>query len=430
MTFSDLYAMFVIIFSGLIPVIFFNSTFDRKHRLNYIIMVSIVLNIIQAFVYLLKIPTLNLIVYVACNITLVLTMYESSKNASVLYTLILCSIMMLSEFFVATIMHRFLKINISMLLKGKNIIIYSVLCKSMYLILVLIAKKFILKHRTGYSYDNTYFFFISVPIATMILLSALYFIVNRLQETESIILLVAVLPLVMSEFVCYIVYDYIIDKSRSINLFRENVHKNELQLKQYALYKQRYESSRIILHDVKQHLEIIKNLSGQPEKVEKYIANYLKSANDRFIYSNNEVLNIILNEKADECKQKGIRFSASVSTNKVNKIFDNDLVAIFCNLLDNAIESCMLCTDKTIILDVYEVNAAFLAINMSNSCEHELKFRNEHLISTKTDSENHGFGMSSISKSVSKYQGDIDYIYDKDKKMFSITILMNFEDIV
>ena len=64
MTFSDLYAMFVIIFAGLIPVIFFNSTFDRKYRLSYIVVVSIILNIIQAFVYLLKIPTLNLVVYV------------------------------------------------------------------------------------------------------------------------------------------------------------------------------------------------------------------------------------------------------------------------------------------------------------------------------------------------------------------------------
>ena len=310
--------------------------------------------------------------------------------------------MMLSEFFVATIMHRFLEVNVSMLLIGKNIIIYSVLCKSMYLILVLIAKKFILKHRTGYTYDNTYFFFISV----------------------------AILPLVMSEFVCYVVYDYIIDKSRNINLLKENVHKNELQLKQYALYKQKYESSRIMLHDVKRHLEIIKNLSGNPEKVDKYIVDYLKSANDRVIYSNNEVLNIILNEKTDECRQKGIRFSISVSTNKINKIADNDLVAIFCNLLDNAIESCMICEDKRIILDVYEVNAAFLTINMSNSCERGIKLKNEHLISTKTDSENHGFGMSSISRTISKYQGDMDYIYDKEKKMFSITLLMNFEDAV
>ena len=396
--------------------------------MSYVVFVSLILNLIQAAVYFLKIPALNLLVYVGMNTLLAAAMYESEKKIALLYTLVLTATMMLSEFFVVTIMHQFLKVDVTMLLDEKNLIIYSVLCKSMHLMIVLAAKKWVLHRRTGHTYDNTYYLFIFFPISTMILLSALYFTVDHLGEAESIILMLAVMPLIISEFVCYVVYDHIIDKNRRIFLLNESIYKRELQLKQYELYKQKYESSRIILHDIKKHWGIIKSLYSDPEKAEKYIADHLKSAADKFMYTNNEVLNVILNEKADECRKNGIRFSVSVSTNKVNKVSDSDLVAIFCNLLDNAIESSMTCSSKFIVLDVYEVNAAFLAINMTNSCEHELKIKKNRLLTTKSDTENHGFGMASIGKCIEKYRGDMDYIYDAGKKTFSVTILMNFED--
>ena len=137
------------------------------------------------------------------------------------------------------------------------------------------------------------------------------------------------------------------------------------------------------------------------------------------------MLNIILNEKTKEFKQKAIDFSFAVSTNKINKLNDNDIVALFCNLLDNAAESCEHCAEKHVLLDVYELNGTFLAINLTNSRETEPKQKNGRLVSDKADRQNHGIGMESVRRCIEKYRGDMEYFYDKDKKTFSVTVLMN-----
>jgi sensor histidine kinase regulating citrate/malate metabolism len=290
---------------------------------------------------------------------------------------------------------------------------------------VLIAKKAVLKNKDGCLYDNTYYFFLSFPIATMILLSGLYFVVYKLSDKESLVVMLSVIPLIISEFVCYLVYDYIIEKNRNINLLQEEIYKTKLQIKEYDLYKQKYESSRIIMHDIKKHLGIIRNLGTNSERANKYIDDYLTKNDDKIIYTNNEVLNVILNEKATECKQKNIDFSINVSTNKINILSDNDIVTIFCNLIDNAIESCLNSNNKRILVDIYLTNGIFLTVNMVNSCDVPPKYRNNKLISSKKDVNNHGLGMLSIEKSINNCGGDIQYAYNSEEKTFSVTILIN-----
>lgn len=427
MMFYDIYAMLVIILCGLISLIFFNSLFNRRYSIKCTILTNVVINCMAALVYLLKIPTANLIAFLLGNILFVNLMYDCKKRLSVLYVLILGAIMMLSEFFVVLVMHYCFNVEVTQLTERENVILYTVLCKSLYLFIVLLAKRIILKNKENDLYDNTYYFFLSFPIATMILLSGLYFVVYRLSDKESIILLVSVLPLLISEFVCYIVYDYIIEKNKNINLLKDNIFKNQLQLKEYDLYKQRYESSRIIVHDIKKHLSVIRELGINSEKANKYIDDFLALNDNKIIYTNNEVLNIILNEKMEECRRKGIKLSVNISTNLVNHLSDNDIVAIFCNLLDNAIESCDKSVKKTIVLELYATNDVFMTINMVNSCDAEPAYENGRLKSAKGNKQ-HGFGMLSIEKSVQKYGGYIEYTYDKEHDNFLVVVVINCKE--
>ncbi|MBQ9519411.1 MAG: hypothetical protein IJR59_05920, partial [Firmicutes bacterium] len=213
--FLNIYAAFAIIVSGLISLIFFNAVFERRKSICTAAVINLALAMIQAAVFFVKIPALNLCVYVLYNIFFALSVYKSDIKTSVLYTFILTALMMLSEFLVVVIMHVFLAVNAQDLLVGKNMIIFSVICKTMFLFIILAARKIVLKRRTGYNYDSTYYFFIFVPVSTMILLTGLLYIINRLDETESIILLTAALPLIIAEFVCYVVYDHIIEKNRN-----------------------------------------------------------------------------------------------------------------------------------------------------------------------------------------------------------------------
>ena len=97
----------------------------------------------------------------------------------------------------------------------------------------------------------------------------------------------------------------------------------------------------------------------------------------------------------------------------------------FFKSLDKAVESCEHCAEKHVLLDVYELNGTFLAINLTNSRETEPKQKNGRLVSDKADRQNHGIGMESVRRCIEKYRGDMEYFYDKDKKTFSVTVLMN-----
>lgn len=87
---------------------------------------------------------------------------------------------------------------------------------------------------------------------------------------------------------------------------------------------------------------------------------------------------------------------------------DGEIYAMFGNMLDNAMEAVLSIDDeerRCISLNVREVKG-YLSITMRNYCDKQLKFSEEGLpLTTKEDSEYHGFGMRSIKLIVEKYDG-------------------------
>lgn len=365
----EIYSVIMVICEQLISLIFFNSAFERKFSFKKTVLIDLLCGIILALVYPIRIPNLNLIMFLVVNYCFVNISYYCKKTLSLMYVFILTALMMISEFIFMVIFHNVFGIEVEFLTQGENIILFMFLSKSLYLLIVLFVKRFIAKHKALQKYDITFYFFLSVPLATIILLSGMYFVIYKLSYKESAIIILSILPLIISEFVCYIVYDYIIDKNDKIEMLKERTFKNELINKEFALYKQRYESSRIIMHDIKKHLSIIKELGVGTDKANNYIDEYLAKNDETVFFTNNNVLNIILNEKKQLCDNNHILLFVNINTNKINTLLDRDIVTIFCNLLDNAIESCRVSAEKIITIDIYAVNEVFLTINISNSCD-------------------------------------------------------------
>ena len=210
---------------------------------------------------------------------------------------------------------------------------------------------------------------------------------------------------------------------------RKNAEYMEMQLllqkenamKQYyeMLIKQN-ENQRILIHDIKNHLQSIELLNAQNnnEKITEYINSLMQSANFKSALRlcDNELLNAMLFRYMNECSENHISFNADIRSHVVDFLTDSDMTTLFCNLLDNALEVADSIPDGFIDISARRrENTRFIVISVTNSCRNNpLTGDSIFLPTTKSDKAGHGIGLKSIYRVIQKYSGDIHMYYDAD----------------
>ena len=120
---------------------------------------------------------------------------------------------------------------------------------------------------------------------------------------------------------------------------------NELRYHYYEELDRKYRESRKVIHDMKNHLQAVEDLyAGQKtEAGDRYVKDLYHMLNvlGEKRYTENQMLNIILNEKIREAEAKGITVTVRVGDIDLSDIKEIDLTTIFANLLDNAIHECL-----------------------------------------------------------------------------------------
>ena len=188
------------------------------------------------------------------------------------------------------------------------------------------------------------------------------------------------------------------------------------------------DKERRIRHDLKNHMLTIRSMiiDGRSKNAESYIDNILEQTASRVVHfhTGNRLLDTLLEEKLGDAEKNDIQLSVVLDFSKGSYIDDFDLCVIMGNALDNAIESCIRVQNKE---DRY-INitggerANQLIVSIANSRSSELRMAGRHLLTTKADAENHGFGLDNIRDAVEKYGGTIG-IDSKNEKKFVLTLL-------
>ena len=124
-----------------------------------------------------------------------------------------------------------------------------------------------------------------------------------------------------------------------------------------------------------------------------------------------------------DCEMRGIQFEYDVKVCNLSQLDDMDLVAILGNLMDNAVTAAEHASEKVLSLNTVHRNS-YSVIIISNSCDVPPSLLGDHLISTKIDAGAHGFGLKSVEKAIGKYQGDYDWEYDAEEKVFTVTVMI------
>lgn len=190
-------------------------------------------------------------------------------------------------------------------------------------------------------------------------------------------------------------------------------NKSEKQAQQQVAYyraleeTQRQKEKEIseIRHDIANHLKVMEEMNSDDEG--QRILKKIDKKNTR-IFSGVSVLDCLITEKESICLEKGIHFQKAGTILGEIAVTEYDLISLFANLLDNAIEAAEQTEEKEVSLSL-EKQQGYLKIVLKNSKLQEMEPLKTQFKTTKRNKKNHGIGNRIIRDIVSNYDGRIHY---------------------
>ena len=189
--------------------------------------------------------------------------------------------------------------------------------------------------------------------------------------------------------------------------------------KQYEQLKSSMDMINIKCHDIK---HFVASFRGRVGKEELESLSRVAESFDSYVETNNETLDVILNEKAFVCGRKGIGFVCMGDASGLSFMGAADMYSLFGNALDNAIEATENLSDserRKIDLGLWEKDGVYV-LNVMNYCDENLRQENGIFRTTKEDKAYHGFGMLSMDTVAHKYGGELTAAVENG--MFQLTV--------
>lgn len=205
---------------------------------------------------------------------------------------------------------------------------------------------------------------------------------------------------------------------------------NKLMEKNFQTMQNSQHLIRQQVHDFKNHIRTINGMLELDMQAKKYTNDLLSVsyAQAQYCHCGNEIINSIINCKIADAHAQNIQFEYSILLNSPLHISSIDICAVLANQIDNAIEACAkmpIGMKRSIKVDIWqkETFLFFKVINTANANP----FNNKHeLISDKSDTSSHGFGIKNIQETVSRYNGTLRNDF-KEGLFTSVAMMVNNE---
>ena len=188
---------------------------------------------------------------------------------------------------------------------------------------------------------------------------------------------------------------------------------------------------RRLYHDVKNHLLAIQSMAGSEGEINDYLQGLLPQFEgyETQVRTGNHTVDAILSEKIQLAYGDGIRFNVCLDLSPLSTVKTIDLVTIFGNAVDNAIEALR----KTEAGDRYlfiksSTFANNVIIKFENRFDGFVELKGGMPVTSKKDADMHGIGISSIRNAVSRYGGSVSVKVDNDNKLFALVVMLPFDN--
>ena len=184
-------------------------------------------------------------------------------------------------------------------------------------------------------------------------------------------------------------------------------------------------------HDLANQLVVIRECveSGERENAVESLNRIIKSDDNGYSISRsgNAVVDAVINFKYAAARECGIRFVLRIFIPEKLPVDQCDLGIVLGNALDSAIEAAGACPEEDRRIEIrMGVKKDALILVVKNPYAHDLKHSEAgELLSTKKDSQRHGYGLKSIQRTVERYSGEV--LIDEKNRVFCLTVIMNLQ---
>ncbi len=252
--------------------------------------------------------------------------------------------------------------------------------------------------------------------------------ISKQKPVDNYDVLIAFLLIALLNILLFILLNRMENSSRlreKYNLAQMNL---EIQ-KQFIMNAQKnYQETNILRHDMKHCLMTAAGLisNGDPQEAKMYLETVLKEKlplTSAGVQTGVVAVDSVINMKLSICREKGIAVKVIINT-EFQEIDEMDMSILLANLLDNAMNGCKNSDDPRINLEIAR-KKSYIQIIVQNSILDSVLSDNPNLNTTKAEKSMHGYGISSIRKISSKYDGTVNF--SEKENMFIAEIWLHVE---
>lgn len=369
---------------------------------------------------------LNFILFVFINLVLCYFLFSPHWSLAFFYSFTASIVMAASELIILSVISYF---SPDFYGAFRNILIGGILSKLIYYFILRIISLHFFKKNQGISSKMTVFLllvplmssFITVTLAIICMKTKMPLILDVLVSISGILILG------INLFISWC-FSYIQEQDKQFLHIQLQIQKEKNNNAYFDMLLQQYEKQQILIHDTKKHLNSILLLNSEKknDKITAYIHDIIERADLQhpIRVSDNPFLNGILQQYIIKCREKHIDFKTDIRSKVIDFLSYEELTAVFCNLLDNALAASEHLPEPYIELSVSKPeNKPFVLISMINTCEKNPFSADGKLETKKKDHWQHGYGLKSIKNILKKYHGEMNLYYDDTALFHSVLLL-------
>lgn len=385
----------------------------------------------------LEIIWLNAVLYFLVNVLYLLTQYRLKYFPAIFHSAILAAVMSACEFLLYGIISHYTPYFFSETSFFRNLALLTISSKILNFLIIHLLIYCIKGKKSGNTSQTFSAFLLSlIPITSIIVIITFINIGETILLPHSLDWMIA-LSAILLLGINLLVFGLNHYNQKKHSEYTETLlllQKESDTAKYYEMLLSQYDNQSILIHDIKKHLQSIHLLNEKQdhEKISAYIKQLLLSSDlkDAAKLCDHALLNAILSRYKKQCLSLHISFLTDIRSGVLDFMVEHDITSLFCNLLDNAVEACINIPDAFIEITARKnENTPYVAITVINSCRSDpfaglAANHVRHKLTAKSDTVWHGFGLKSIRKTISRYDGDIEMYYSDDTLTFHSIIML------
>lgn len=375
---------------------------------------------------------INFLAFFIINFLYIFFMYQSKWLTAFFHAFIITIIMVLSEVGILILLSYFIPDFYDNGTYFRNVIILSVPSKILYFLILQSISLFIKKRKTReLSSDQSTLFLVVFPLISGFIALVLTTVCMNVSLSLLLDIMITISVILLLAFNIFLAWFHtsIQEKNQKFLEMQIRLQKEYDTVKYFDALGKQDEKQKILIHDIRKHLMSIAELNEKKEtqKIASYIEQIVQSSDlqSSVRSCDNDLLNTILFRFKQQFKELGISFITNIQSNCIDFLPEYDMTALFCNLLENALDATRNLTNSFIELSVSARSSNEVIITMINSCQKDpFSGKGRHLVSTKKNTWRHGYGLTSIQHVIDQFGGSSRLYFNENDSTFHSVIIL------